>query len=163
MQHNPFEDIDNLRNIVKGMIGTDNINCYDGLSVSMKAIDGKNFNEIKQSKKDKIVTLLGVHSKLKIVKKTVLIVPLLLFQRICVLKKGDEEIQLYLKYELMPYPLSLFNEVGMRKTAKASLYPLFQPFEISLDKWTMGVCYFIGLNGLQIVSTKQFAKSMSHI
>lgn len=136
-KHNPFEDIDNLRNIVTGMVATDEINCHNALTigiVAMKAIDGKNFNEIKQSRKDKVIPLLGVNSKLKIGEKTITVDPLLLFQRISVMKKSDEELQFYLKFELAPYPLSLFDDSGMRKTAKASLYSLFETLDITLDK-----------------------------
>lgn len=137
LEHNPFEDIDNLRNIVTGLIGTEEINCHNALTVgiqAMKAIDGTYFNEIKLSKKDKVISLHGVNSKLKIGNNTIPVDPLLLFQRICVMKKSDEELEFYLKFELAPYPLSLFDEVGMRKTAKASLYPLFHSIDISLDK-----------------------------
>lgn len=54
IENNPFEDIDYLRNIVTGVIATDEINCHDGLAIgiaAMKAIDSKNFKDIKLSKK----------------------------------------------------------------------------------------------------------------
>lgn len=44
---------------------------------------------------------------------------LLLFRRIPVLKKTNEELRDYLQYELAPYPLALFDEVGMQKTKKS--------------------------------------------
>lgn len=136
-EHNPFDDNDNLRNIVTGLIGTEEINCHEALSIgiqAMKAINGKYFNEIKLSKKDKVISLHGVNSKLKIGDTTVAVDPLLLFQRICVIKKSDVELELCLKFELAPYPLSLFDDVGLRKTTKASLYSLFQPADANLDK-----------------------------
>lgn len=139
VDHNPFEDISDLRNIVTGLIGTEEINCYDALNVgiqAMKTLDGVNFNDIKQSKENKIISLLGVNSKLKIGEKTIAIDPLLLFQRICVMKKSDEELESYLKYELAPYPLPLFDTVGMRKSTKSALYSLFQSVDINLNKET---------------------------
>lgn len=139
MDHNPFEDISNLRNIVTGLIGTEEINCYDALNVgikTMKTLDGLKFNDIKQSKKNKIISLLGVNSKIKIGKRTITIDPLLLFQRISVMKKSDEELESYLKYELAPYPLCLFDEIGMRKSPKSVLYSLFQSIDINLSKDT---------------------------
>lgn len=53
--HNPFGDINNLHNIVTEMVATEEVNCHNAIEVgliSMKAIEGKNFNEIKLSRKD---------------------------------------------------------------------------------------------------------------
>ena len=52
--------------------------------------------------------------------------PLQLFQRIAISNKSDAELQMYLQFELSPIPLSLFNEHGMRKTQKSSLYRIFE-------------------------------------
>lgn len=52
-----------------GLIGTQEINCHDALNIviqAMQSINGKYFNEIKLSKKDKVISLYGVNSKLKI-------------------------------------------------------------------------------------------------
>lgn len=127
--HNPLEDVSDLRNVVTGLIGPDDINCYEAFSVGIQALkqmNGLRYNEIKQSKKNKVISLLGINGKVKIGEKTITIDPLILFQRICVMKKSDDELELYLKYELAPYPLSLFDDVGMRKTVKSNLYSLFQ-------------------------------------
>ncbi|KAF0713693.1 Uncharacterized protein FWK35_00032099 [Aphis craccivora] len=40
---------------------------------------------------------------------------------------NDEELKEYLKYELAPYPLSIFNELGMRKSQKSLMYKMFTP------------------------------------
>lgn len=32
------------------------------------------------------------------------------------MKKSDDELETYLKYELAPYPLSVFDDVGLRKS-----------------------------------------------
>ncbi|XP_052758830.1 uncharacterized protein LOC128202453 [Galleria mellonella] len=137
LEHNPFEDIDHLKNIVTGLIGTDEINCYNALAIgieAMKSIDDITFNDIKLSKKDKVISLIGVNSKVKIDDKIVPIDPLLLFQRICIMKKSNEELEMYLKYELAPYPLSLFDDIGMRKTNKSILYSLFETQDIVINK-----------------------------
>lgn len=42
------------------------------------------------------------------------------------LNKSDDELREFFKYELAPIPLSLFSLEGMRKTAKAALYGIFQ-------------------------------------
>jgi hypothetical protein len=36
--------------------------------------------------------------------------PETLFQRMCIVKQSNEELQEYLQYELAPYPMSLFSE-----------------------------------------------------
>lgn len=51
------------------MIGTEEINCYNALAVgteALKEINGVNFSDFKQSKKNKVVPLLGVNNKIKI-------------------------------------------------------------------------------------------------
>lgn len=82
-------------------------------------------------KKNKVKLLLAVNNNIKIGDKTIPVDPLLLFQRIYVMKKSDEKLEFYLKYELAPSPLSLFDYVGMRKITKVSL---FQPLEITFNK-----------------------------
>lgn len=42
-------------------------------------------------------------------------------------KKSDEELQQYLQYKLVPFPLSHFPELGMRKGTKSLLYKAFIP------------------------------------
>lgn len=74
----------------------------------------------------KIVPLLAANSKIKINNENVPIDPLLLFQRISVLKKSDTDLQDYMKYELVPYPSSLYDDAGMRKTQKSTFYSVFE-------------------------------------
>lgn len=170
-QHNPFEDVDNLRNIVTELIGTEEVNCYDALNVgilAMQGIDGQYFNDIIVSKKDKVISLHGVNSKLKIGDNIVPVDPLLLFQRICVMKKNDEELQSYLKFELAPYRLSLFDDVGMRKQRKLPYIRYFNPL-ISIqimqvfNMLSIEVCYCIVLSGHPIVHSKEITTNTFHI
>lgn len=58
---------------------------------------------------------------------------LLLFQRICVTKKFDDQLQEFLQYELAPYPLALFDDIGMRKTKKSYLYDCFEPIVVDFN------------------------------
>ena len=53
--------------------------------------------------------------------------PLLLFQRISLLKKTNDELKLYLEYELAPFPLSIFTDNGLRKCKKFAIYDLRVP------------------------------------
>lgn len=51
-----------------------------------------------------------------------------IFQRISVLKKSEDDLRKYFKYELSPYPLSLFEESQiMLKTPKSKLYDIMKP------------------------------------
>lgn len=60
----------------------------------MKKINGKNFKEVKLSRKDKIIPLLASTSKIKVDDDIIPIDPLLLlFQRICVLKNRMKNLQ----------------------------------------------------------------------
>ena len=65
-------------------------------------------------------------SSIKIRGDVVTINPLLIFQRISLNLKNQEDMKKYLQYELAPFPLSLFDENGMRKTSKSSFYHNFE-------------------------------------
>lgn len=83
-----FSLLEDLKYFLLEFLLIKKINCYDAFSVgieALKEIDGVSFNEIKQSKKNKVISLLGVNSKVKIGEKSVAIDPLLPFQRICVM------------------------------------------------------------------------------
>lgn len=55
--------------------------------------------------------------------------PLTLFQRVCVAKKSEDDLKRLFKFELAPFPMSLFTEEGMRKGTKSAMYSLFTPIE----------------------------------
>lgn len=134
--HNPFPHLKTLMSITTGMTVRDKINCHNAFNIgiaSFQKIIGKNFHEIKFKRNDKILPLQIINSIIKIQEEIVPIDPLLLFQRICVTKKADEELREYLHFELAPYPLSLFDEYGMRKTRKSSLFDVFEAVDIEVD------------------------------
>ncbi|KYN29868.1 hypothetical protein ALC57_00677 [Trachymyrmex cornetzi] len=78
--------------------------------------------------------------------------PLLLFQRICVLKKTDEELKDYLNYELAPYPLALFEDGELRKTKKSTFYELFS--EISIDLKSLQNIHYVIDGGMLLYRCK---------
>ena len=51
----------------------------------------------------------------------------------CIAKKCQEDLKDFLSYELAPYPMSLFNEDGMRKGTKSALYSAFTPLPIDFE------------------------------
>ncbi|GBM27910.1 hypothetical protein AVEN_256703-1 [Araneus ventricosus] len=71
-----------------------------------------------------------IYSSAKIGKEKITVDPLTLFHRICVAKHSDEDLKMFFTFELSPFPLSLFNEEGMRKGAKSSLFSAFTPTKI---------------------------------
>ncbi|CAG9760486.1 unnamed protein product [Ceutorhynchus assimilis] len=60
--------------------------------------------------------------------------PLLLFQRITVTKQFENNLEGYHQYGLSPYPTSLLDDNGMRKTTKATLYDSMTPIDIELER-----------------------------
>ncbi|CAH1111519.1 unnamed protein product [Psylliodes chrysocephalus] len=88
---------------------------------------GHTFKSVKFKRKDKVLSLVAAKCSVKIGSIPVIINPLLLFQRICIAKKSDDELKEYLQYELAPFPFSMFTEDGMRKVAKSSLYKAYMP------------------------------------
>lgn len=71
--------------------------------------------------------LRGFTPKLEIHDEEIPVSPEVIFRRISLIKKLDEEFKKYFEFELAPYPLSLFNGKGMRKTKKSVFYYLFNP------------------------------------
>ncbi|CAG9782212.1 unnamed protein product [Diatraea saccharalis] len=135
--HNPFPNTNQLVSLASGIVGNDQINCHRALEIglqSMVKITGLNFNEIKLKRVDKVLPLSAVNKSVKINDCKVSVDPLLLFQRITVSKKFESNLQEYLQYELSPYPTSLFDSNGMRKTTKATLYDNMVPVDIDLDE-----------------------------
>lgn len=63
------------------------------------------------------------NSSLNIHGENIPVDPALLFQGILLAKKSDEQLKQY--FDLALYPLSLFDERGMRKTKISSLYDFF--------------------------------------
>lgn len=128
--HPPFPEITDIMSIATGVVGDDTVNCYDAVTCGKQAMNKMvtlPFSDVKLSRKDRALPISSVTSSIKLHDENVAIDPLLLFQRISISKKSDEDLKEYLRYELAPFPLALFNENGMRKTKKSVLFNLFEP------------------------------------
>ena len=77
--------------------------------------------------------LLSASSVVKVHDEKVPIDPILLFQRMSITKTFEDELEKFFAYELAPYPLSLFDAVGMRKTIKSALYNCFEYLNFEID------------------------------
>lgn len=110
--------------IFSGIVGNDSINCHQAYEIGMKSIKsviGTDFESLKLSRKNRVLSLKSIQSSVKVNDETVVINPLLLFQRLCVNINRKNEMKSYLKFELAPFPLSIFTENGIRKNVKSQL------------------------------------------
>lgn len=96
----------------------------------MATMVGKNIDNVSLTNAFKVKTLANAKNGMHFGDDFVAVDSYLLIQRISVFFHGNvEETRNALKYELSPFPLSLFDEHGfMRKTAKSELYNVFQPY-----------------------------------
>ncbi|GBM14154.1 hypothetical protein AVEN_60980-1 [Araneus ventricosus] len=67
----------------------------------------------------------GFTSQVKVHDEFIPVNPDINFRRISLLKKSDAELQKYFEFELAPFPSSLFDEGGLRKTLKSIFSDLF--------------------------------------
>ncbi|GBO28443.1 hypothetical protein AVEN_103963-1 [Araneus ventricosus] len=129
-QYNPFPENSNLISISTGVVGDSRINCHmakeEGI-LGIKRIEGNNFYTVKFRRNDRVQPLALMSNAIKVHDESVSINPTTLFQRISITKQSDEELEDFLTYELCPFPLPLFDEGGMRKGTKSSLYKAFKP------------------------------------
>ncbi|CAF4889681.1 unnamed protein product [Pieris macdunnoughi] len=72
-------------------------------------------------------------STVKVHEEKVPVDPVLLFQRMSVTAAFQDEIEKYFEYELAPYPLTLFDDIGMRKTQKSAIYDCFQTINVDIN------------------------------
>lgn len=81
---------------------------------------------LRRWKKNKVLPLSAVYNKMKIHETVVSIDPVLIFQRICFLKHSVEDLIRFFSYELAPFPMSIFDLMWLRKTAKSALFAIFK-------------------------------------
>ncbi|CAG9814961.1 unnamed protein product [Phaedon cochleariae] len=128
-EHPPFLEIEELVSLSTGAIADEGVNCHMAREIGiscMKKMVGENFEEVKLKRKNKVLTLASVSSVLKIKNKKFTVDPLTLFQRVCITKQSAEDLNELFRFELAPFPMSLFSEEGMmRKGKKSALYEAF--------------------------------------
>ncbi|XP_031784033.1 uncharacterized protein LOC116417072 [Nasonia vitripennis] len=131
-RYNPFPETTNIMSIFSGIVGNDSINCHKAYEIGMKSIKSiidKDFESVKFTRKNKGLSLQTVQSSVKVNKETIPIDPLLLFQRLCVNIDSKSDMEKYVKFELAPFPLSLFTENGFRKNVKSQMFDFFTRIE----------------------------------
>ncbi|GBM41909.1 hypothetical protein AVEN_13626-1 [Araneus ventricosus] len=129
-EHNPFPKIDVIMPIDSGIVGSNEVNCHLSEEIGRYMISkmmGKNFENVKFKRKGKVVTLASINSSVKIGNISIVVDPLILFHRLCIAKQSDGDLKAFFKFELPPFPISLFTGESMRKGTKSSLYTSFSP------------------------------------
>lgn len=135
--HYPFPVLEAIVSLSTGVNGDKKINCYDAYNVGlnlMKGNIGKTFDKIKFERSKRVLSLQTMISAVKVHDNMETVVdPLLLFQRISLHKKFNDNLRDFLEYELSPYPMALFDNGNMRKTKKSSLFDCFEPVTAELN------------------------------
>lgn len=128
--HPPFGESDKIIYLSSGIVGDKRVNCFEAFDKGfegIKSVMGMKLSDVKISRKLSVSPLSIMPSKIKLYEKDVPIDPGLIFQRIFLAKQTDDELRDNFRHELAPYPLSLFDETGMRKNVKSDLYAFFEP------------------------------------
>lgn len=113
--------------IATGVVGGNTINCDSAVEVgtiAIKKILGKTFGDIYLHRKDKVLPLSSVTNSVKV--SLIPVNTMQLFNRIVCVIKSDEDFASCLEYELAPRPLSLFDDISMRKTQKSVMYDVIE-------------------------------------
>ncbi|KYN50525.1 hypothetical protein ALC57_00165 [Trachymyrmex cornetzi] len=132
--YDPFPASNTISSIYSGVVGNESINCHQAAEVGTQLLHntiGKSFASLKSVKKNRVQTLRSVHTYVKVHDEKIEINPLLIFQRIALNIKTKTDMKQYLKYELAPMPLSIFDDSGMRKTQKSLFYDNFNAIQPS--------------------------------
>jgi hypothetical protein len=131
--HPPFPNQKEIMSIATGVTGDANVNCYKCFqidSLSAQKIIGNNFEDLKLKRKDNVVSLAARLSGVKIHNTLTPVNTTLLFQRMIHCIKKEEELEECFQYELSPFPLALFDELGqIRKSKKSALYNAFDKID----------------------------------
>ncbi|KAL7300457.1 hypothetical protein TKK_0006809 [Trichogramma kaykai] len=141
-EYDPFsETVETLINIANGISATEKSNCHnafeEGIKI-MKDISGTKIMDLKLSRSKVVKTIASSNSIITIEKNAVEIDPDVLFHRICVIKKSNEDMREYLEWELSPFPQAYFNSFGMLKKTTPEFYSLFKKVSINIrdSVWT---------------------------
>lgn len=135
-EHPPFPDCASLVSLSTGVVGNSSINCHQAAEVGLRTMEtyiGTSVAHKKQSRKNTIIPLTGMSNTIKVNNENIVIDPLLIFKKVVISQKTDDDVAHLLAYELTPFPMSLFDERGMRKTQKSKLYNAFPVTKNTVD------------------------------
>jgi len=110
-------------------VGGNTINCDSAVEVrtiAMQKIMSKTFGDIHLHRKDKVLPLSSVTNSVKVREELIHVNTMQLFDSIVCLIKSDEDFASCLEYERAPRPLSLIDDIPMRKTQKSVMYDVIE-------------------------------------
>ena len=110
-------------------MGGNTINCDSAVEVGtivMQKILCKTFGDIQLHRKDKVLPLSSVTNSVKVHEELIPVNTMQLFNRIVCVIKSDEDFVSCLEYKLAPRPLSLFDDISIRKTQKSVMYDVIE-------------------------------------
>ncbi|XP_043279745.1 uncharacterized protein [Venturia canescens] len=148
-EHGPFKHRTSLFFLSTGLVGATTTDCHLAFEKGkhgMAWMVGKTVAKISLSSSNKVKNLAAVKVGTHVSNETFSSVDsTLLFQRISVLFHGNEaQTRKAFEFELSPYPLSLFDELGlMRKTAKSELYKILKPYVLQTENILRNVTFVI--------------------
>ncbi|KAG0720612.1 hypothetical protein GWK47_048171 [Chionoecetes opilio] len=127
--HHPLPQNQELVSIATSVVANEAINCDAAVEIGTQAMNklvGKPFGEVKLRRKDRVLPLGTVNNSVKVRDEVIPVNTMQLFNRIICVVKSDADFASHLEYELAPRPLSLFDEISMRKTEKSVMYSIIE-------------------------------------
>ncbi|GBM02149.1 hypothetical protein AVEN_1094-1 [Araneus ventricosus] len=128
-KHPPFPEVKDIMSINNGVIGDEKIICHmcqEIGCIGISKIIGSDFYTVKFKRNYRIKSLGVMNAGIRIEGDIAPINPLLIFQRMNIAKEPEKKLEKFFTYELAPFPLPLFNDDGMRKCVKSSVYKAFE-------------------------------------
>ncbi|GBM62832.1 hypothetical protein AVEN_209473-1 [Araneus ventricosus] len=77
-------------------------------------------------------------------------------------RQSDEDLKMFFTFELSPFPLSLFNEEGIRKGTKSSLFSAFTPTKIDAVQAVVFDGYPFDVNRKSTKSAERIRRANLH-
>ena len=122
-------DRDSLIDISTGIVADKTHNCdaaYDIGLLAASAMFGKNFLDVNVSRRDRVTTITGARTTVKVRGVDAEVNLTILFMRIKCIINITTEMEDYMGYELAKHPPSLFDKVVIRRTAKSAIGTLLK-------------------------------------
>lgn len=134
-EHNPFDQSKSeLYSISTGVVATSIVNCDKAEEIGierLKQIVGQNFEDIKMNYEAKVKPLGFSMKSMKLNGQDVIINPHQLFHRMLTVMPTLDQLKDSFNFELASYPLSMFDENGMRKYEPNSVFGYFDKIQDS--------------------------------
>lgn len=134
-EHNPFDQTKpELYSISTGVVATSMINCDRAEAIGsdrLKEMIGQNFADVEMNYKMKVKPLGFTMKSMKLNGQEIIINPHQLFHRMLTVMPTLDRLRDSFNFELASYPLSMFDENGIRKSESISMFRYFDKIQDS--------------------------------